>query len=659
MLVYNTLTIRDHPVNGADVAAVWYSRDYYGPYRLDARDDGGAMNGWMGAQFLAFHGMCARPGGPGDTMAKASWPGALVTTSNIMVLARPTPMEPRFTSLFRTVEPIEQATGAVFRSRLETGFDGFFDIERAPFDAPAEPIGQLGPKATQMVTGPEGLVRVMVSANSRGTRGTLPPQPWPENFAHGFIQVLLPQTAGVLMRPPTLLDARGGWFGFDTTRSVPETVGVRSLHARDDAWGDWTRFGSGTLPATSRGPGPAVSVSPGGVFRLRCGPVAGSLVMADAPLIVRSTVLAFPGSSPLEWYPERGAFQDGDGLQLADVVRVPLDTTRVTHIMTAQDTVVDDKTLVLEGQHDVRAGDAVVPLSGRARGGVTTVVGVQVEDNRTTILFSHPIGDELTVGSELRIGSWRFESVEHRFDGVHAGDDQAWRGQVLTAPDDTNLGLMVYAVSAWRPDVNGFLFGAAGQGGQGYTPQLANSFPGATAAWARETQADVWVQGIAGQHSQPPAMFDYLGEIRAGLGIDAEVMWASDAVHAHATHDQWHWFLQDESVVAGVPAIFAVGHPMVGSFFAQAASGMRTDDTHFSSFGARVIAEAWMDQLHSLALGDCKEADYNRDAVVDLFDLLVFQTDWEASVPRADLDGDGQYTLFDYLVLLTAIDQCR
>lgn len=658
-LVYDALTIRDHPINDTDVAVVWHSRDYYGPYRLDTRDDGGAMNGWMGARLFTFHGMCARPYGPGELTAKASWPGAPVTTSNVLVVDRPTPMEPRYSGLFSTVKPIKQATGAVIRSRLEPGLDGFFSIEPAPFDAPTEPVGQLGPKAAQLVTGPQGLVRVMVSANSRGVRGTLAPQPWPENFAHGFIQVLLPQTAGVLMRPPSLLDARGGWFGFDTTHSSPETVNVRVLHARDDAWADWTRFGSGTLPGASRGPGPAVSVLPGGAFRLRCGPVEGSLLVADAALVVRSTVLAFPGSSPMDWYPERGALQDGEGLQLADPIRVLLDTTRFTHIMTGLDTVVDDVTLVLAGVHDVRVGDALVPLSGPARGGVTTVVGVHVDTDRTTISFSHPIGGELTDGSELRIGPWRFVSVEHRFDAVPDTDDQNWRGQVLQAANDGNLGVMVYALSAWRPDVDGYIFGTAGQGGKGYTPQLANAFPGATAAWARETQADVWIQGIAGQSSQPSAMHDYLDVLREGLGADAEIIWASDAVHAHATHAQWHYYLRDQSAAVGVPAIFAVGHPRVGSYFAQAASGMRTDDAHFSSFGDRVIAEVWLDQLRLLAGGLCGMADYNQDGSIDVFDLLSFQTEWEARNPRADLDGDGQFTLFDFLVLLTAIDQCR
>lgn len=659
MLQYEALVIRDHPLNGVDLDAVWRSRDYYGPYRLDTQVDGGLMNGWRGGQLLAFHGMCSRPNGPGGELAKASWPGAEVNTSNIFMLTQPTLVDPRFSFAFRAVLPVEQASGAVHRSRLEPGLGGFFQIESAPFDAPTEPIGELGPMARMLATEPSGLVRVMVSANSRGTRGSLTPQPWPENFAHGFVQTLLPQTAGVLMRPSTLLDARGGWFGLDTGLTSPLTVLVRSFHSRTDGWADFTRFGSGTLPSVSRGPGPVSNISPGGEYHLRCGPVSDSLLVADAPLVVRSTLLAFPGSSELQWYPERGVMQDGEGIVLGDVEHLALDTTRVVRELSGDDIFLSDTELTLNDRVDVRVGDAVVITSGPGRGAVSVVVGVIAGIETTTAQFSHPFGVRPEAGADMRIGPWRFVSVEHRFDAVPESDDQNWRGQVLRAAADDNMGVMVCGISAWRPDVDGYIFGTAGQGGQGYTPQLENSFPGAPAAWARETQADVWIQGIAGQSSMPATMLDYLDALRDGLGADAEIIWASDAVHAHSSHERWHNFLRDQADAAGVPAVFAVGHPRVGTYFEQAASGMRTDDAHFSSFGNRVIAEAWLDQLRILAGDDqCDTADYNQDGSINVFDLISFQVDWEASDPRADLDGDGRFSIIDYLLLLTAMDRC-
>lgn len=659
MLVFDALAIRNHPLNDTDVRRVWLSRDYYAPHGLDTRDDGGRMNGWRGCEFLAFHAVGPGPIGPGLPDDKASYVGGPVRPTNVILLTQPRERIEPLSYAFMTVVPVPYAAGLVHSSRLEPDLDGFFEIERPPFDAPTEAIGPLGEKGRMLATEPTGLLRVLVSANSRGVRGTLGPQPWPEGFAHGFVQALLPRMAGVLMRPATVIDVRGGWFGLDTSQSTPDVTLVRPLHARTDAWADWTRFGSGTLPAVSRGPGPAMSISPGGVYRLRCGPVDGSLLRADEPLVVRSTLLAFPGSSTLLWTPERGFMQHGEGVPTGGQAEVPLDTTRVALTFTDDDRFIGETLLVLGRVVDVRPGDAVVVIAGPARGSVSVVTEAEVANGVTSVTLSHPFGHRPEAGAELRIGPWRFVSVEHRFEPVPAGDDRNWRGQVLRAADDDLLGLMHYATSAWRPDVDGYLFGSAGQSGQGYTPQLESAFPGSLAAWAVESQVDVWIQGLAQQSSQPSVMREYLDQLRVGLGEDAEIIWASDGVHAHTTHHAWHRYLQENAADAGVAAIFAVGHPRVGSYFAQAASGMRTDDAHFSSFGSRVIAEAWLDQLRNLTGGPCERADHNRDGVVDVFDLLAFQSDWQDGNPRADLDGDGEFLIFDFLLLLTAIDQCR
>ncbi|GIW73841.1 MAG: hypothetical protein KatS3mg103_0363 [Phycisphaerales bacterium] len=207
--------------------------------------------------------------------------------------------------------------------------------------------------------------------------------------------------------------------------------------------------------------------------------------------------------------------------------------------------------------------------------------------------------------------------------------------------------------------MDGFAFGAAGQSGQGYTPQLESSFPGALSAWAAHAQPDVWIQGLAQQNSQPPAMLDYLHELRRGLGDQAEVVWAlGRRPRPRRARPAGTPSCAISAPDAGVAAIFAVGHPRVGSYFAQAASGMRTDDAHYSSFGSRVIAQAWLDQLCELVLGDCAPADVDGDAAVTVYDVLAYQGLWDAQDPRADLDGDGRLLVFDYLLLLTLMDRC-
>jgi|GEM_PF-5683122 len=43
-------------------------------------------------------------------------------------------------------------------------------------------------------------------------------------------------------------------------------------------------------------------------------------------------------------------------------------------------------------------------------------------------------------------------------------------------------------------------------------------------------------------------------------------------------------------------------------------------------------------------------ADMDRDGEITIFDWLTFSTAWEAHEPLADVDGDGEYSLLDYLV---------
>lgn len=43
-------------------------------------------------------------------------------------------------------------------------------------------------------------------------------------------------------------------------------------------------------------------------------------------------------------------------------------------------------------------------------------------------------------------------------------------------------------------------------------------------------------------------------------------------------------------------------------------------------------------------------ADMDRDGEITIFDWLTFSTAWEAREPLADVDGDGDYSLLDYLV---------
>ncbi|MFI4882754.1 MAG: GC-type dockerin domain-anchored protein [Phycisphaerales bacterium JB064] len=69
------------------------------------------------------------------------------------------------------------------------------------------------------------------------------------------------------------------------------------------------------------------------------------------------------------------------------------------------------------------------------------------------------------------------------------------------------------------------------------------------------------------------------------------------------------------------------------------------------------ITEAGIDALSIIGLecGDCR-ADFDGDGALTLFDFLAFQNAFDTGDARADFDGDGELTLFDFLAFQNAFD---
>ncbi|MFI4882157.1 MAG: GC-type dockerin domain-anchored protein [Phycisphaerales bacterium JB064] len=71
-----------------------------------------------------------------------------------------------------------------------------------------------------------------------------------------------------------------------------------------------------------------------------------------------------------------------------------------------------------------------------------------------------------------------------------------------------------------------------------------------------------------------------------------------------------------------------------------------------------VADEPGLPEVLYLPLGPCVEcpADIDGDGELTVFDFLAFQNLFDAGDTRADFDGDGEFTLFDFLAFQTAFD---
>jgi hypothetical protein len=657
--LYGMVAVRNHRINASDFAAVWNSRRHWAAFDADNTAVGGHMAGESGCVWMTNHAMTTMPldAGTGQFLFdRAAVVGQPVGIGNVHVFSR--------TGLWQgelaVVRPVTAATGFVYRSHCDAPYSGFFVPDLPQSNTPGDVVPRRSPVARQLVSGPTGTLFVMTSADSRAVGWHDGSVFAPSNYAHGFIEKNLSKISGILFRPAIMSSGGGKWFGFDcqvgSPPQSPEGTLV-SISGTQDPCSDFSRFWTGSENGFGRGAGEGLFMNPGSFHSMRCRPEPGSLIAANAPLHVVAHVLRFPGSSSLTWKPDKATFQPDAGSQGAPS-QVSLDTTAWSRVLGPGDQMVTSVELRLDGDHtsEVHVGDAGFVAAGTGAGGISVVTDVQLDQGLTRVTFSHPFFATPSTGSQLLFGPWSFDRIEYTWPGLAASDPQTWRGLRLEAGTDGS-GAVVFAYSAWRPDVDGFVFGTSGWGGHGYQFQLDLAFPGSIEAWAAESGAAVWLQCTARFQSSPDTMRLLTQRIRNGLpGV--EMVWAAEAQHittypANGQPDAWDQYILDHAAENGAVGIVSVEHPRLGDFRQQLADGMRKDGAHFSQRGNRVQADVWTELLARAALPTCR-ADLNGDAALNLADFGTFRTYFTLGDPRADFNDDGVLNLADFGAFQTA-----
>ena len=269
---YGTIVVRDHAIGLAEFNDVLDSRDYLGAYRRP---------GTGGASWMVHHSLLGRPDGGGTS----ALPGHDVTDTNYAMVTE-TGGSP-------------YAIGAV--AAVSAGADAFVHV--SPFDIgdffvkdvpditlPSDVSASLS-KLCALVHGAQNAqLRCIVSANSRGVRNANDNlNTWPENYAHGFIENQLEHMSGVLNRPAALATWVERWFGFDSPQGARSSGTIYTL-STPGGHRDLQRCWSGAI-AADIGPGSGMFLTEGAIYSLKCQPEPGSLLIAEAPLVVRTHLL--------------------------------------------------------------------------------------------------------------------------------------------------------------------------------------------------------------------------------------------------------------------------------------------------------------------------------------------------------------------------------
>ena len=310
--------------------------------------------------------------------------------------------------------------------------------------------------------------------------------------------------------------------------------------------------------------------------------------------------------------------------------------------------------MVLDGDFttQVTVGDAVFVSGGLGQGGFAVISRVGGDGLTTEITLEHWFTVSPALGSTIEIGPWEIVTVEYEWPALAPSETEVWRGLELTAVGGP---VVNFAWDAWRPDVSGLVFGIAGWGGNGYTPQLQEAVAAATPAWMQALDPDVWLQAFATQASSPTSMSDYLSEIRQALP-DVEVAWLGEGAHSifGAGSQAWHLYILEQAQAAGVAAATLVRDDSIGTYLDQCVDALRSDGAHLSHRGNTRLAEGWTEMLRQAALAS---PDIDGDGVVGITDFLLLLGNWgpcpaPPELCPADLDGDGVVGIVDLLLLL-------
>lgn len=652
--VIGIVTIRAHTMHAPDVQDVFDTRHAHALFDLDTLSSGGAMNGEAGCVWMINHAITTSPidGIDDDTLDSrqlAAVIGEPATVFNTHVYDPGAPIEP---GAFYAVRPVEEAHGFDYVSHFDLDGDGeddgFFQRRSPSVSGLSDPprAGARLPRAAQLAGQPNHLVRVLFSGNSRAVRGD-DGSGRPGTYAYGLINHRIDVAAGVLNSTASVGTTPD--FGFDRAQEpFFSTGGADSI---DDT--DFSRFWTGSPKARSVGPGAGVLMPPGAQYAPRCR--ADGLMAGDAPLVVETYALRFPGASTLRWWMSQAHAPASPGLNIGVAHHETLNTQ--THALTFDETTddADETTIMLDGDHTAMIeGDAVVVESG-SQTAISLASSIAFDGSRTVIQLAQPLSFAPSHADTIRFGSWGVEVIRTQWPALQPDDPLRWRGQRFEALPDGS-GAVIFSHSAWRPDVHGIVAGSCGWSGNGYRPQLEETFPQAFDEWVRTLAPEVWLMGFAQQQSNSSDMGAFTDALRGAIP-PLEIVWLGDMAHGNS-FPAWHRYILEHAEAYAVGASTIINDPRLGERIDLYAAGLRTDESHGNARGNTRQAQLWLETWDEVALTDCV-SDLDDSGQVGFGDLNAVLVTFGQQGPflAGDVNADNSVDFTDVNTVLVRFGQ--
>ncbi len=663
--------LREHQIDVTDFNTLWNGGEpfYFGP----AKNDTGNMTGLDGTQWMIGHGIVTAPSKSFNPNAEKAELGDLVNSNNVLEYNH------RSTGGYFGAGIIQLESGHwTMESPHQAGEDwsGFFVRQLPDLDLIGEHyVTRSSPKAKKFADStPDGLIRVVLSSNSRITRvsysyGAL------ENFAYGGAYPARKSViAGVFH--PTMDHAWTKIPGFyHVRRLIGEVYDTRYTPYNSVSFGRFGSHSSGSEHFPSYWTtGRVAVIEPGGSYITKARPEPGTL-FADKtdPLTVRAMVLKFPGAGDLIYQGEKAVDQHTSTVTVeGDPITQPLDTTVYTHIMSPADTY-DSETLTftLDGIiPDIEPGHGCFISAGSGEDGISIVEEVDTSNGISTAItveYKYPEQPDST-SSVLKFGPVEAIWVEYQWMGLDPEDLEVFRGIKLTA--DNGIVPVIFA-ECFNPEADGFIIGPVGRNGGSYDAQLNGLFHSHGIYFMEALQADVWMQLFATQGSSATCMDDYTYEIHA-VSPDTEVWWCGDPDFDTNEDDEqgrdfWQQYALDHAAENSAGAVIAHEHPTVGTGNERAVDGQSADVHHISGRGNDIYISAVLEMMQTAAWPavDPCAADVNGDDQVNIDDIFAVLGYWGVcSDPcppycPGDVTGDCTVNIDDIFSILGEWGPCE
>lgn len=455
-----------------------------------------------------------------------------------------------------------------------------------------------------------GCDRYLVWSNSRGMRQTdAYNRTRTANHFQGYWENRKDKHRGIINVPLRNNDDR--FFCFDHASGVWVSGTNASLN-KTDTYADFRRLWTNGSDGSILGGGEGFATTSNGQYFFAAIDETGTLFTTDYKRSIEYVILGYPNSASINVTPAIGDVSNSYPNNIYPTSNIyssgsipNLNTSVFTYTMQAGDGYnATNKKLNLQISSAqasmIESGWGIFCYDGgTADGALLEVSGISASGSSAysiDVYFSSEKGTPTSASaSKLSFGPLEYNTYKVTYNENVTG----WLGAIVkNITTDANYGPVIsFCANAYSNNVSGFIGGAAGNGGNGYSMQIEESIPEMVSNIINTLEVSDVGLHFATQGSTPSAMGAFANLVHNASGYPIFLM---DQQHGidETTCNTYGNYILGQSTYPGV--VTSCKDSRIGSAEEQWVRGFKTDDAHPNAFGMARIAMLNLEYLDGL-----------------------------------------------------------